>query len=56
MNKVYCDEYFVRDAIQNCQSWNHIQQAVFSSYYNALTQVCFTCDAVRTSLKKEDLK
>ena len=42
--------------IMKCQNNKHIQQVAFSTYHHALTQICFTCDMVRTSLKKEDLK
>lgn len=42
--------------IMRCQKLNHIQQVAFSTYHHALTQICFTCDRVRTSLKEEDLK
>ena len=46
----------VEMAIMACQRANHIQQVAFSTYHHALTQICFTCDKVRTSLKEEDLK
>lgn len=45
----------VRRYIQLCQKEKHIQQVAFSTYHHALTQVCFTCDKVRTSINKEDL-
>ena len=34
----------------------HIQQVVYSTYHRALTQICFGCKKIRTSLKKEDLE
>jgi len=40
----------VRDFIQDCEG-EHIQQVVYSTYHDALTQVCFGCKKIRTSLK-----
>ena len=45
----------VETNIQKCEG-KHIQQVVHSTYHNALTQICFGCGKVRTSLKEEDLK
>jgi len=42
-------------AIPSCQEKNHIQQVAFSTYHNCLTQICFTCKKIRTSMKKEEL-
>ena len=42
--------------IKNCQLHNHIQQVAYSTYHHALTQICFTCNCVTTSIKKDDLK
>jgi len=42
--------------IMKCQNRKHVQQVAFSTYHHALTQVCFSCDKVRTSVSKEDLK
>ena len=42
--------------IKFCQEQNHIQQVAFSTYHHALTQICFSCDCVRTSMKKGDLE
>ena len=39
--------------IKKCEG-NHVQQVVFSTYHNALTQICFDCKKVRTMIKKED--
>ena len=49
MNKIN-----VENNIEKCEG-KHIQQVVYSTYHKALTQICFTCDCVRTSLKKGDL-
>jgi len=48
-------EYFetmeeVRNHIQDCEG-SHTQQAIFSTFHDALTQVCFGCEVVRTSLR-----
>ena len=45
----------VKEHIKNCEG-KHVQQIAYSSYHDALTQVCFTCKKIRTSLKEEDLK
>ena len=40
----------VRGFIKECQEDNHIQQVAYSTYHDALTQVCFDCKRVRTNL------
>jgi len=40
----------VKKHIKNCEG-KHIQQVAYSSYHDALTQVCFGCNKVRTNLK-----
>ena len=42
----------VKEAIKECEG-KHIQQVAYSSYHDALTQICFGCDKVRTSLELE---
>lgn len=39
----------LRAQIQNCGG-KHRQQAVFSTFHDALTQVCYGCRKVRTTL------
>ena len=46
----------VENNISHCQSKKHVQQVCFSTYHHALTQICFSCLQIRTSLKEEDLK
>ncbi|MHA1233649.1 MAG: hypothetical protein ACTSQL_01030 [Promethearchaeota archaeon] len=41
----------VEENIKLCEG-KHIQQVAYSSYHNALTQVCFGCGIIRTSLKE----
>ena len=43
----------VIERIQVCEG-SHKQQVAYSSYHNALTQVCFGCNKVRTNLKLEE--
>ena len=50
----YDNEKAVKCHIKLCEG-KHIQQIAYSSYHDALTQVCFTCKKVRTSLKGEEL-
>jgi len=56
MIKKHYKKELVEEIIKECQTHNHIQQVAFSTYHHALTQICFTCDCVRTSIKEEDLK
>ena len=41
----------VKKHIKQCEG-KHIQQVAYSSYHDALTQICFGCGLVRTSLKE----
>jgi hypothetical protein len=43
----------VRKHIQECES-RHTQQAIYSTFHDALTQVCFGCRVIRSSLKMYD--
>ncbi len=38
----------VRKMIKSCEG-EHKQQIVYSSYHDALTQICYTCKAIRTN-------
>lgn len=40
----------VRKHIQACEG-KHIQQAIYSTFHDCLTQVCFGCRKIRTNLK-----
>lgn len=46
----------VRSCIKCCQEKGHIQQVAYSTYHDAITQVCFTCRVVLTSIKEEELE
>ena len=39
----------VRWQIQECEG-KHVQQAIYSTFMDALTQVCFTCGKVRSTI------
>ncbi len=54
-NLIFCNQDLVKKWIKNCEG-SHVQQVAYSSYHDALTQICFGCKAIRTSLKEEDLK
>ena len=44
----------VRQYIQGCEG-NHTQQAIYSTFHDALTQICYGCLKVRTTiLRNED--
>jgi hypothetical protein len=49
-NYELCTEEEVRNHIRNCEG-KHVQQVIFSTYMDTLTQVCFTCGKVRSSIK-----
>ena len=40
----------VRKHIKECEG-RHTQQAIYSTYHDALTQVCFGCRTVRSNIK-----
>ncbi len=48
------NQEFVKQCIKNCEG-KHIQQVAYSSYHDALTQICFGCKKIRTSLKECDV-
>lgn len=53
---IYCNNLEeVKSHIKSCEE-KHIQQVAYSSYHDALTQVCFTCEKVRTSLGEREVK
>ena len=39
----------VREHIQECEG-KHTQQAIYSTFHDALTQICFSCRKVRTTI------
>jgi hypothetical protein len=41
----------VRKQIKACEG-NHTQQAIYSTFHDALTQVCFGCRKVRSTIKR----
>jgi len=43
----------VRTHIRECEG-KHVQQVSYSSYHDALTQVCFGCKLIRTNLEVEE--
>jgi hypothetical protein len=44
----------VRYSIKYCQGSDHIQQVAYSTYHDALTQICFTCKRIATNLQEAD--
>ncbi len=49
---MFCNnEEAVKCHIKGCEG-KHIQQVAYSSYHDALTQVCFNCKKIRTSMKE----
>lgn len=39
----------VRENIQNCES-KHMQQVAYSTFHDALTQICYVCEKIRTNI------
>ncbi len=39
----------VRKEIKECEG-THMQQAIFSTFHDGLTQICFGCHCVRSNL------
>jgi hypothetical protein len=42
----------IRTHIQNCEG-NHTQQAIYSTFHDALTQVCYGCMKVRSTIYRD---
>jgi hypothetical protein len=40
----------VRKHIQECEGL-HVQQVAYSTFHDSLTQICFGCRVIRTSIK-----
>jgi hypothetical protein len=40
----------VRKHIVGCEG-KHIQQAIYSTFHDALTQICFGCKMIRTNIE-----
>ena len=40
----------VIDHIRECES-KHTQQSVYSTFHDALTQICFGCKKIRTNVR-----
>ena len=56
MEVIFCDNQGeVKSHIKSCEG-KHIQQIAYSSYHDALTQICFGCKKIRTSLKEEEVQ
>lgn len=43
----------VRKHIQECEG-RHTQQAIYSTFHDALTQICFGCLKIRTTIFRND--
>ena len=57
MNNIQFDyEYYesmeeIRQYAQQCEG-KHSQQVAYSTFHDALTQICFGCKKIRSSLRK----
>lgn len=43
----------VRKHIQACEG-QHTQQAIYSTFHDALTQVCYGCKKIRTTIYRHE--
>ena len=41
----------IRKHIQECEG-RHTQQAVYSTFHDALTQICYGCKKVRSNIRR----
>lgn len=39
----------IREHVQECQG-KHVQQVAYSTFYDAITQICFGCIKIRSSI------
>ena len=44
----------VIQSVQGCQKKKHIQQVAYSTFHNCLTQICFNCEKIVSSIKLEE--
>ena len=51
----FCSQEMIKKKIKCCEG-KHVQQIAYSSYHDALTQICFGCKRIRTSMKPEDVE
>jgi len=49
------DQELVRNFIATCQDLDHVQQVAYSTYHDALTQICFKCKVIRTTIPESDI-
>lgn len=47
-------EKLLRNYIDNCDARHHFQQIAFSVHGKCLTQICFSCQRVRTTYDWEE--
>ena len=45
----------VHEAIKRCEGV-HSQQIAFSSFHDALTQICFGCQKIRSTIFRNDIE
>ena len=46
----YCEtQEEVREHINECEG-NHTQQAIYSTFHDGLTQICFGCKKIRSTI------
>lgn len=48
--KYFPELVYVREHIRNCEG-RHKQQVAYSTFHDALTQICFICKKIRSNIK-----
>ena len=42
----------VRNCVKKCEG-RHTQQAIYSTFHDALTQICFGCKKIRSTIHRD---
>lgn len=43
----------IRESIRRCEN-RHMQQVAYSTFHDALTQICYTCRKIRSNIIKNE--
>lgn len=46
----------LEEGIAICQQDKHIQQVAYSTFHGCLTQICFTCKQIRTTIRRSEIE
>jgi hypothetical protein len=48
----YETSVYLRQKIRRCSDKDHVQQVAYSTHHDGITQICFTCEEVNTSIEE----